>query len=130
MSEQPGTTFVIEWSGDDVSGRAADVSRRTLARLRKGEIEADHELDLHGLRAVEAERLVTEALIAARDDGARCVSVIHGQGHRSEAGPVLKRALPRWLERGRAARFVMAFATPPARHGGAGVTLVLLRRQR
>jgi DNA-nicking Smr family endonuclease len=122
--------FVLESAGDHPAGRAEDVSRRTLARLRRGEYDIDDEIDLHGLRAADAERALTEELEDALEDGARCIRVIHGQGHHSRQEPVLKRSLPTWLVRSPVAPEIMAFATAPQKQGGAGATLVLLRRAR
>ena len=56
--------------------------------------------------------------------------VIHGRGQNSEGGTaVLRPALAEWLAGAAAARVgVMAFAPAPARAGGVGATVVLLRR--
>jgi DNA-nicking Smr family endonuclease len=125
-----GGRFVIESEGDDVYARAADVPRRQLAELRAGRVEVDGEIDLHGLTAAEARRALDRALADALRDGLRCLLVIHGTGHHSVSGPVLKRALPDWLASAPAAGDILAFATAPARHGGPGACLVLLRRAR
>lgn len=122
--------FVIEWEGDDVFARAADVSRRQLADLRAGRVEVDGEADLHGLSSAEARRALDGALASALRDGLRCLLVIHGAGHHSVSGPVLKRAVPDWLANAKSAGDILAFATAPARHGGRGACLVLLRRAR
>jgi DNA-nicking Smr family endonuclease len=54
--------------------------------------------------------------------------VIHGRGQHSAAEPVLKRQLPDWLTAPPLAAHVLAFSPAPTRLGGAGATLVLLRR--
>ena len=122
--------FVIEREGDDVFARAEDVSRRQLAELRAGRMAVERETDLHGLSPADAKRALHRALAGALRDGVRCLLVIHGAGHHSVSGPVLKRALPEWLEHAPAAGDILAFATAPARHGGPGASLVLLRRAR
>ncbi len=65
-----------------------------------------------------------------RSGGFRTVMVIHGRGLNSEsAGPVLRPALHAWLGGAAGTRAgVMAFAPAPPRWGGAGATLILLRR--
>ena len=65
-----------------------------------------------------------------RGGGLRAVMVIHGRGLNSGDGaPVLRPALHAWLSGAGATRAgVMAFAPAPARWGGAGATLILLRR--
>lgn len=122
--------FVVERSGDDVQARAEDLSRKQLAALRTGRIPAERELDLHGLDAAAARRALFSAIEAARTDSLRCLLVIHGLGRRSQQGPVLKRSLPDWLQEEPVAGAILAFATAPANQGGAGGTLVLLRRDR
>ncbi|MCG8592380.1 MAG: Smr/MutS family protein [Proteobacteria bacterium] len=113
---------------DPSRGRAPDVSRRELARLAAGEIPVERELDLHGLTRPEAQRETRRTVETARADGLRCVALVHGRGRHSEAGPVLAEALPDWLCTPPLAGAILAFAPAPARAGGSGVTLVLLRR--
>ena len=122
--------FVLEADGDRIEGRAADVGRKTLARLRRGDFPLDSELDLHGLNARQARRTLVEQLEAARARSARCVLVVHGRGRHSEAAPVLRNARPAWLQERPLAALVMAFCTAPASRGGSGALLVLLRRAR
>lgn len=122
--------FVIEREGDDVFARGTDVSRRRLADLRAGRIAPQREVDLHGMTASSARSVLLDTLALAQQGGARCVLVIHGAGHHSPGSPVLKAALPDWLQEDAIAREVLAFATAPARLGGPGASLVLLRRPR
>ncbi len=122
--------FVIERRGDDVFARGEDVSRKQLVELRAGRVPVERELDLHGLDEAAARRVLLAAIERAREDALRCLLVIHGAGHHSEAGPVLKRALPHWLTEEAVAGWVLAFATAPSRLGGPGATLLLLRRTR
>ena len=117
--------FVLE---DDGSGRAADLGEKTLARLRRGLPAPEFELDLHGLDAREAARLVQRELEQARADGVRCVRIVHGRGLHSASGPVLREQLPRWLTAGPLADAVLAFTRSPALRDAGGSTLVLLRR--
>ena len=123
-------SFALEMDGDRIEGRAADVGRKTLSRLRRGDFAPDAELDLHGLNAAQARRALVEQLEAARARGARCVLVVHGRGQHSEATPVLRHELPGWLQEHPMAAIVMAFCTAPANRGGSGALLVLLRRAR
>jgi DNA-nicking Smr family endonuclease len=118
-------------SGDTPgSGRAEDVSRAILAKLRRGAHTPEREVDLHRLDARAARRRLESELAAAVRAGERCVLVIHGRGLHSEAGAVLRDALPVWLAAAPLADRVMAFAPAPRDRGGSGATLVLLRRQR
>ena len=125
-----GPSFEVERVGDAVSGRAADVSAEVLRGLRRGDHRPEARLDLHGQTREEALRAVERFVLRARADGHRAVLVIHGRGQNSEAGePVLRPALQEWLASAAGARAgVMAFAPAPARAGGTGATVVLLRR--
>jgi DNA-nicking Smr family endonuclease len=106
------------------------VSVEVLRALRRGEHRPQARLDLHGQTREEALRAAERFVLRSRADGLRVVLVIHGRGQNSEAGePVLRPALQEWLANAAAARAgVMAFAPAPARAGGTGATLVLLRR--
>jgi len=110
--------------GDELLAFRRDhVSERTLKRLKRGEYATQDEIDLHHLRAQDAEQLLKAFLNEARAGSRQCVRVIHGKGLRSEGAPVLKMLVDRVLrQRGD----VLAFASAPAAQGGAGAALVLL----
>ena len=122
--------FVVEESGDTITGRAPEVSVKILRALRNGEPPVKARLDLHGRLRDEAVHGVERFVAAARARGARTALVIHGRGHNSEAGgPVLRPAIWQWLQSPAASRAgVMAFASARPRDGGAGATVMLLRR--
>ena len=127
-AERRPPRFVVRIEGDRNEGRAEDVGRSTLAALRRGDPPADASLDLHGLDTAAAHRALLQAVLER--PSAHCLEVVHGRGLHSESGPVLRESLPEWLQRPPLAWRVMAFSTAPARAGGAGATLVLLRRAR
>jgi len=115
-------------AGGGVDGWATGFDRRRLRELRRGEIEPDIEIDLHGMTRAEAHRLLADALRDALARGLRCVLVVHGRGTRSTSGPVLRDALPEWLGEAPHGAKVLAFAAGEEQRGGA--TYVLLRRAR
>jgi DNA-nicking Smr family endonuclease len=123
-------TYLVEESGDTITGRAPDVSVKILRALRTGDPPVQARLDLHGRVRDEAVRGVERFIAAARARGARAALVIHGRGHNSEAGgPVLRPAIWQWLSSPAAARAgVLAFTSAHPRDGGAGATVMLLRR--
>lgn len=122
--------YVIDRTEESISGRAPDLAAKVLRELRAGERPVDARLDLHGRKRADAIDALVRFLGGARAQGGRVVLIVHGRGRGSEAGdPVLRPAVWTWLEsRAAAALGVMAFASAPPRHGGAGATLVLLRR--
>ena len=110
--------------GDELqSFRRPELAERTLKQLRRGEFSVQDEMDLHSLRALDAEILLKRFLNEARSGRHHCVRIVHGKGLRSEGAPVLKMLVDRVLrQRGD----VLAFASAPANQGGSGAVLVLL----
>jgi len=129
MSEDAGA-FAVEISGEHVRALAAGVDRQHLVRLVRGEVAIDVEIDLHGCNERDARALVADTLAEMLREGERCARIVHGRGRHSLAGPVLKAALLEWLTAPPLAQQVLAFATAGPGAGGAGATLVLLRRAR
>ncbi|MBS0562129.1 MAG: Smr/MutS family protein, partial [Proteobacteria bacterium] len=103
------------------------VDRATWQRLRGGRLVSERTLDLHGRTAERAFHALSGFLRAAQADGLRCVEVITGRGT-GEAGGVLKRELPHWLNRPDLRPLVLAASHPhPANPGS---VRILLRRIR
>jgi DNA-nicking Smr family endonuclease len=123
--------FVVEQRGETITGRARDVSVKLLHELRGGAHPIEARVDLHGRGRERALRDLDRFVAAAGTRGVRCLLVIHGRGQGSDAaGPVLRPAIWEWLASPAAARgAVMAFASARPADGGAGATLVLLRRR-
>lgn len=121
---------IVEQTGDVIAGRAPDVSLKVLRELRAGAHGVEARLDVHGRGRRDAVRAVETFVAGAHARGARALLVIHGRGNGSEAGgPVLRPAVWEWLASAAAERCgVMAFASAAPRDGGAGATIVLLRR--
>ena len=127
----PRSAAEFRWPDPEDRHRAAaeGVNDTRLLALSRGQPQPEERIDLHGTRREMASRLLAKRLASACAAGLECVLVIHGQGQRSASGEaVLRDALPDWLTRGANARAVLAFAPAPERLGGAGATLVLLRR--
>jgi DNA-nicking Smr family endonuclease len=83
------------------------------------------QLDLHGQTVDEARQSLVTFIDEALSEGLRCVRIVHGQGHSSPGQrAVLKNKVPSWLVQISA---VSAFAQAPAKEGGAGALVVLLR---
>jgi DNA-nicking Smr family endonuclease len=126
VAAEPG--FAIEIAGERVQALARGVDRRHLQSLLRGEVEIEVEIELHGFTAPEARRLVTSTLQEMAREGERCARIVHGRGRHSEAGPVLKAGVLEWLTSPPLAAQILAFATGRPEQGGAGATVVLLRR--
>ena len=94
------------------------------------ELLAEGEPEEERLQYLEAAQDFLTDAMAALDAGERCVLVIHGLGQRSPDEPVLKQAVPNWVENGPQASAVVAYSPAPRNLGHGGATLILLRRRR
>lgn len=105
---------------------APGLQTKQAKRLRRGQMTLEAELDLHGKTVREARRALTAFLETCRQEGWRCVRIIHGKGTGSREGrAVIKWEVDRLL---REHDRVMAFASARPRDGGTGALYVLLRR--
>ena len=109
---------------DGLSFRRPGISPDVLTRLRLGHWSIQKQIDLHGLRRDEAREAISDFLRQTRQQGLRCLRVIHGKGLGSPGmQPVLKAKVQRWLAQ---CDEVIAFAQASGPQGGAGALIVLL----
>ena len=107
------------------------IDRRTAERLRKGQMDIDRKLDLHGMTQEAAHAALDRAVASAWREGLRMLLVITGKGSAAREGSgVLRHNLPRWLAAGANAPRVLRIEPARPQHGGSGAFYVLLRRQR
>ncbi len=111
-------------------GKATGIDKRTVARLRRGLIAPETQIDLHQHTQEQAHRLLDGFLDASQASGRRCVLVITGKGRRSGGDGVLRTMVPRWLNEQPNRRRVLAFCHAVPAHGGDGALYVLLRKSR
>lgn len=112
-------------------GVAPGLDKRTVAKLRRGQIPVQGEIDLHGRTQDEAHRALEAFLTRSQAAGRRCVLVITGKGLRADgAGGVLRNAVPRWMNEAPNRERVLAFSHAIPADGGEGALYVLLRRIR
>lgn len=115
---------------------------RTAERLRRGDIEPQARLDLHGLTESAAHRALLTFVKGAQARGLRLLLVVTGKGGKERerdapfdleldrrARGVLKTMTPRWLEEHEMAMLVADVRTAHRRHGGAGALYVYLRKR-
>jgi len=109
-------------------GAAPGLDKRTQMRLKRGQVELDAVIDLHGHTQTEAHRALAAFLQGSREAGRRTVLVITGKGQ--AGGGVLRDAVPRWLNEPGFRPMIRAFAHAQPKHGGEGALYVLLKRKR
>lgn len=111
-------------------GQAAGLDKRTLERLRRGQLPIEAEIDLHGYTQEQAHGALNAFIIGHAAVGRRCVRVITGKGNFRQGGGVLQTAVPRWLNEPPLQDSILAFTHARRDDGGAGALYVLLRRKR
>lgn len=116
---------------------------RTAERLRRGMLEPEARLDLHGMTEASAHGALIVFLRSAAARGHRLVIVVTGKGLNTQdpyapfdlelnmrKRGVLKTIVPRWLKEPEMAGFVVDVRAAHRRHGGAGALYVYLRKAR
>lgn len=93
--------------------------------VRKGRVEIDARIDLHGMTQVQAKKALSTALFRTAKRGDRCLLVITGKGPQLDG--VLRANLPGWLAGADLRPLITTFAQAHAKHGGAGAWYVFLR---
>jgi len=109
-------------------GDTTGIDRRTADRFRRGRMEIDGRIDLHGMTQEQAHGALTGFIRASAVQGRRCLLVITGKGTRGEG--VIRRALPHWLGDAMLRPLILAYVQAQPQHGGQGAFYVLLRRRR
>jgi len=93
-------------------------------RVRRGRVEVDYTLDLHGFSEIDAKTKLLNTLLATTTN--KTILVITGKGERGNG--VLRTALPNWLKTPEFSNLVYGFAQAHKRHGGDGAWYVFLRK--
>ena len=115
------------------------VNGGTEDRLRKGLLEPEARIDLHGMTEGAAHRALYAWLAGAQSRRYRLVLVITGKGNprRHETASwmqsphgVLKQMVPRWLAQPELAAMIASIRPAHVRHGGDGALYVYLRKNR
>lgn len=102
------------------------LSGNRLRQLKRGIIQLDRQLDLHGLSREEALEALAPFLQTARSAGEKGVLVITGKGMHSVDGPVLQQMVTSWL-RDQGRELITEYAPAPQELGGSGAFIIFLR---
>lgn len=124
LSDNYDATSMGDWADRDYVAVGCGVD--LASKLKRGLWPVGAHLDLHGYTIEEARSALTTFIIAARQEGIRCVRVVHGKGMNSDEGPVLKMMVRRWL---RQMNEVQAFIQALPGEGGSGAVRVLLTKK-
>jgi DNA-nicking Smr family endonuclease len=111
-------------------GRPTGVDKRTAQRLKRGKLDIEARLDLHGLTQAEAHRRLDHFLAEAYDTGVRTAIIITGKGRVSENGGILRQMVPRWLNQPPNRGRVVAISEAQPKDGGTGALYVRVKKKR
>jgi DNA-nicking Smr family endonuclease len=113
------------------------MDQRRFEKLRRGRLDPEARLDLHGMSLERAHAALTGFVTAAHVEGLRLVLVITGKGREGDAGALaphrrgaLRHAVPHWLAAPPLLGRVLEIVPAHVRHGGGGAYYVYLRRAR
>lgn len=116
---------------------AITMDYKAYAKLRRGKLNPESRIDLHGMTLARAQPALTGFILRAQGQGKRLVLVITGKGRNSpDEGPIpvrrgiLRHAVPQWLRSSPLDGIVLQISEAHAKHGGAGAFYVYLRRSR
>jgi DNA-nicking Smr family endonuclease len=116
---------IEESSGESLRFKRASVGRTTMRMLTRGSYAIQAEIDLHGMTLAEAKPRLEKFVHRCASNNKLCIRIVHGKGLGSgERGPVLKKAVNRWLRKWDT---VLAFVSARQVDGGTGAVYVLLR---
>jgi DNA-nicking Smr family endonuclease len=119
-----------------VSAPIADASGHK--KVRRGKLDIDARIDLHGMRQIEAHAALAAVIARTRANNGRCILVVTGKGAPVDPGEdyitpqpgVIRRRLPEWLNGAGIREHVSGFAPANPKDGGSGAFYVLLRAVR
>ena len=120
-----------------LAAQPAAMDQRRYQRLRRGKLEPEARLDLHGMTLARAHGALRGFILRAEGAGLRVLLVITGKGRGAdaerplfEAPGALRHQVPDWLATMPLAEFVLQILPAHRSHGGSGAYYVVLRRRR
>ncbi|MDF0601291.1 Smr/MutS family protein [Psychromarinibacter sp. C21-152] len=123
--------------GEHLHAQPVRMDRKAHTRMRRGKLEPEARIDLHGMTLDRAHPALTRFIMNAHAQDRRLVLVITGKGRSGGAdGPmperrgVLKHQVPQWLHAPPLRQLVLQVTEAHMKHGGTGAYYVYLRRRR
>ena len=98
--------------------------------IRKGQLEIDHTLDLHGFTLERAHGILHRFIERSIREQSRVLLIITGKGKGGQGRGIIRQSVPDWLKSGPFASHIFAIRNAHPTHGGDGALYVILRRHR
>jgi DNA-nicking Smr family endonuclease len=112
-------------------GDTSGMDRRTTQKLKRGKLDIEGTLDLHGYTQTKAHQALSRFLQTGYETGRRTVLIITGKGDRLGGRPgILKEAVPEWLNETPMRQWVAGFSYAAPKDGGNGALYVRIKRRR
>lgn len=128
---QKQKTYLKGREQDLSAGDLTSMDGRNAERLRKGKMEVDGRLDLHGFTADSAWKALRSFILFSYRHKRRCVIIVTGKGWKSESGVgVLRSQLPKWLNTPEIQPFILGFSRAQDKDGGDGAFYVMIKRNK
>lgn len=122
------STFVPMVAPNEViSYRSNGAQPHLFRKLKNGEYSEADFIDLHGKTVEEAYEYTRRYILYAREQGYRCILIIHGKGERDhlKKKATIKSYLAHWLKQ---MPEVIAYHSAPEWKGGTGAVMVILKK--
>ncbi len=104
------------------------VKTRDFKDMKRGKIEVQAYIDLHGYKTQEAKAEISRFISSSVQSNKRYVRIVHGKGNRSRQNiPVLKHLTYTVLAQN---KYVLAYCRAPVHDGGSGATYAMLKKAR
>ena len=112
-------------------GDTSGMDRRTTQKLKRGKLDIEGTLDLHGYTQTKAHQALSRFLQTGYETGRRTVLIITGKGDRLGGRPgILKEAVPGWFNETPMRQWVAGFSYAPRQDGGEGALHIRVKRRR
>ncbi len=112
-------------------GDTSGMDRRTTQKLKRGKLDIEGTLDLHGYTQTKAHQALSRFLQTGYETGRRTVLIITGKGDRLGGRPgIIKEAVPEWFNETPMRQWVTGFSYAAPKDGGNGALYVRIKRRR
>jgi DNA-nicking Smr family endonuclease len=117
-------------------GTSTGLDKRSAQRMRRGKLEIEARLDLHGCNQDEAYRELKDFIFRTHSQQKRLVLVITGKGNKDfgfdtkKRVGVLREMVPKWLNEQTIRDRIISFDYATQKDGGYGALYVLLKKTR